>query len=298
GGGTGIIPETFWQTMKENNGNLFLGKEGRVTRIVIENDEVKGVEVGSNQDFYEGDIVIANSDIKTTVLKLVGEKYFEKEYVEYIKNLKWGGQVCSLKIAIDIKVSNQKMLTYVPKMEDDEMKAFFTSSGDGVSEIDFSKIGVPSRTALLIVPISNHDPNLAPEGCQNIHTVSPTAFGSVTRWNKEDEKKWEKTCLDTLLTLYPEIDGHIVIQEFISNSILETRFGKEGAGTGTAQSIDQVGKKRPSMISPIKGLYFCSGDAGGWGIGTELPARAALELFEIFKKNNFSNDQILVSSKY
>ena len=66
----------------------------------------------------------------------------------------------------------------------------------------------------------------------------------------------------------------------------KARFGKEGAGTGTAQSMDQVGKKRPSMISPIKGLYFCSGDAGGWGIGTELPARAALQLFDILKKDN------------
>ncbi|NHI91280.1 MAG: hypothetical protein EAX96_02170 [Candidatus Lokiarchaeota archaeon] len=289
GGGTGIIPETYWQIMKENRGSLFLGKDGRVSKIIVEDNVVKGVEAGPDNQFFEGDMIIANSDIKTTVLKLIGEKYFDKDYVEYIKNLKWGGQVCSLKIAIDTIVTDQKMLTYVPKMEQEEMGAFFMGSGSdmNMSNIDYEAMGVPTKTALLVVPISNHDPALAPKGCQNIHTVSMTAFGKITRWSKEDEKKWEKTCLDSLLTLHPEIEDHIVIQEFIANSVLEARFGKEGAGTGTAQNIDQVGKKRPSMTSPIKGLYFCSGDAGGWGIGTELPARAVLELFDILKKNNF-----------
>ncbi len=173
--------------------------------------------------------------------------------------------------------------------------SFPAMSGKSLNNIDITELffrgkQIPPKTALMVVPISNHDPSLAPQGCQNIHTVTATALGSAIKWNAEEEKRWEKTCLDTLLTLYPEIENHIVIQDFIATSALEANFGKEGAGTGIAQSVDQVGKKRPSMISPIKGLYFCSGDAGGWGIGTELPARAAIELFEILKKSNFSNE--------
>ncbi len=290
GGGTGIIPETYCNVIRENRGKIFLGKEGRVKRVVVEDNEVKGIEAGSNNEFYEADMVIANSDIKTTVFKLVGEKYFTKEYLNYITNLKWGGQVCSIKLGIDTILTDQKMLTYVPKMEtNNELQAIMTTP-DKIAELDFGKLGVPEKTALLIVPLSNHDPGLAPEGCQNIHAVTPTAFGGMIKWTKADEKKWERTCINTFATLWPEIEDHIIIQDFISTSHLETRFGKEGAGTGIAQSIDQVGKKRPSMISPVKGLYYCSGDAGGWGIGTELPARSALELFDIFKKNNFSNN--------
>ena len=86
--------------------------------------------------------------------------------------------------------------------------------------------------------------------------------------------------------LWPDLEEHLVVKDFIATSQLEARFGKEGAGTGTAQSIDQVGKNRPSMVSPIEGLYYCSGDAGGWGIGTELPARSALELFDLLKKKD------------
>ncbi|NVM56249.1 MAG: NAD(P)/FAD-dependent oxidoreductase [Candidatus Helarchaeota archaeon] len=290
-GGTGAIPEAYCDIIVEKGGQIYTGKNGLVKRIIVEDNNVKGVEAGPDDKFFEADIVIANSDIKTTGFKLIGEKYFSKDYVNYIQRLKWGGQVCSIKIGVDIIVTDQKMLTYVPKMDRQDMQGIFTSP-DRIKDIDFTKLGVPKLTALLIVPISNHDPALAPDGCQNIHGVSPTAFGSMVKWSKADEKKWEQTCLNTLLTLWPEIEDHIVIQDFISTTLLNARFGKEGAGTGIAQSIDQVGNKRPSMISPIEGLYYCSGDAGGWGIGTELPARAALELFEIFKKKrilNFSN---------
>jgi hypothetical protein len=38
------------------------------------------------------------------------------------------------------------------------------------------------------------------------------------------------------------------------------------------------------VVSPLKGLYFASGEAGGHGIGTELAASSALELFEILRK--------------
>jgi len=293
GGGTGIIPETYCDVITENRGKVFSGPEGRVTKIVVEDNKVKGIEVGADKKFYESDMVIANSDIKTTVIKLVGEKHFTKEYVDYVKNLKWGGQVCSLKVCIDTVVTDQKMLTYVPKMTQEEMQGMTTNPTKDMNIDKMDLTEVPKKTALLIVPLNNHDPALAPKGCQNIHTVTATGVkGEAIRWSKEDEKKWEQTCWDTLLTLHPEIEDHLVIKEFIATSVLEARFGKEGAGTGTAQSMDQVGKKRPSMISPIKGLYFCSGDAGGWGIGTELPARSALQLYDIFKKNDFSNDKI------
>ena len=146
GGGTGIIPENYWASMEENGGKLFLGKDGRVTKIVIENNEVKGIEAGPDKVFYESDTVIANSDIKTTVLKLVGEKYFDKEYIDYIKGLKWGGQVCSLKVAIDTIVTDLKMLTYVPKMDQSEMRQLISTDMD-LKELDFKKMGVPAVLA-------------------------------------------------------------------------------------------------------------------------------------------------------
>ncbi len=283
-GGCGAIPETYCDVIRENNGKIIMGKEGKVKKIIIENNKVVGVEVGPNNEFYNADIVIANSDIKTTVLKLVGEKHFDKSYVERIKNLKWGGQVCSLKIGLDKKITDHKMLTYVPKMEGFE-NALKAIEGE-LENLDFTEMGVPEKSAQLIVPVSNHDPSLAPEeGFQNIHTVTPTAFGKMVKWSKKDEDKWRECCINSLASLWPEIEDHIIVSDFISTSHLEARFGKEGAGTGIAQSIDQVAERRPSQVSPIEGLYYSSGDAGGWGVGTELAAQSALELWDYFVKN-------------
>ena len=147
--------------------------------------------------------------------------------------------------------------------------------------------------SLLILPVSNHDPSLAPKGCQNLHLCTSTALGRMPKWSQEENQKWENVILKSLGQLLPDIEDHIVIKDFISATALAARFGKEGAGTGTAQSTKQVGRMRPPVVSPIKGLYYCSADAGGWGIGTELSARSALELFDLLKENDFDNDRIL-----
>lgn len=276
-GGTGAIPKAYCSIIEENGGKVY--SETGVNKIVIENNDVKGVEVGKDNKFYPADIVISNADIKTTTNELVGSKYLDKEYVDCVNALTWGGQVCSLKLGIDIEITHHKWLNYVPKMDPKMMKAV---SGAGLDDID--PVDVPEKSVLMIVPISNLDPALAPEGCQNLHCVTPT-FGG-TDLPMEDRvkiaKKWEQCCLNTLLDLWPEIEGHIMYQDFVSDVYLEKMFGKEGAGTGIGQEIGQVGKNRPKQKMSINNLYLSSADAGGWGVGTELAAKSALELYEKF----------------
>lgn len=278
-GGTGVIPTTYCKAIEENNGKVKL--ETKVNKIVIENDTAIGVEVGKDNKFVDSDIVISNADIKNTVLKLVGEKYFDKEYVERIKNLTWGGQVCSLKLGIDFHITDDKWLNYVPKMDASDMKVLDPGR---LVDGEITAKDVPKKVVLMIVPISNFDSSLAPSGCQNLHTVTPT-LGVVP--NMEERKKisksFEEACMNTLLDLWPEIEGHILWTDYVSDLFLETKLGKEGAGTGIGQIIGQVGKSRPSQVSPIKNLYYSSGDAGGWGVGTELAAKSALELFDMLK---------------
>ncbi len=281
-GGCQSIPNAYCQAVEENRGEV--KQNVTVNKIIVEDGVAKGVEVGPDNEYHEADVIIANSDIKTTILKLVGEKHFEKEYVERIKNLSWGGQVCSLKLGIDIHVTDDKWLNYVPKMDAKDVKSIDFSNVEGEKK-QLTIDDVPSKSVIMIVPISNLDPNLAPKGCQNLHCVTPTlGIGGTMEERRKMNKKWEETCLNTLLDLWPEIDGHILWTDFVSDVFLESKLGKEGAGTGIGQVIGQVGKKRPSSITPIKNLYLVGGDAGGWGVGTELAANSALELFEYFQE--------------
>jgi hypothetical protein len=45
----------------------------------------------------------------------------------------------------------------------------------------------------------------------------------------------------------------------------------------TGQTPDQVGKKRPSVQTPLRGLYLAGCNAGARGVGTELAAASAME---------------------
>jgi phytoene dehydrogenase-like protein len=298
-GGTGAIPEAFCETITENRGKVSVALEGRVKRIVVQDHEVKGIIAGPDERFYDANIVISNADIKTTALKLVGKEHLSEDYVRYIEGLQWGAQVCTLKLGLDAPLIDEKFLVYVPVVDSERMMQMYA---DAQAEDARERLmrhwrdgrkAIPDLVSLLILPVSNHDTSLAPEGRQNLHVCTSTALGKTPTWSQEENRLWEKAILRSLDQLLPGIEDHIVIKDFISATQLAARFGKEGAGTGTAQSTKQVGSMRPPVVSPVKGLYYCSADAGGWGIGTELAARSALELFHLLKENDFDNDRIL-----
>lgn len=66
---------------------------------------------------------------------------------------------------------------------------------------------------------------------------------------------------------------------------IEILGGKESSVVGISQSVGQVGVDRPSSVLPIEGLYLVGGDAGGWGIGTELAAQSAIDCAELILSN-------------
>ena len=42
---------------------------------------------------------------------------------------------------------------------------------------------------------------------------------------------------------------------------------------------------RPRVTLPIEGLYIVGGDAGGWGIGTEMAANSAIDCSKTILKD-------------
>ncbi len=88
-GGFGRLSETLGERCKEL-GVEFLMKT-RVEKINIKGTEVTGVSVKGGGDF-EAPIVVSDAVIQATVLKLAEEKYFDKSYVSWVKQLfqAWG----------------------------------------------------------------------------------------------------------------------------------------------------------------------------------------------------------------
>jgi len=264
-GGCVSIPLAYAQGIRNFGGDVRTGVS--VERIVVEEGRVQGVELEGGE-FVSSRMVISNAGIRETVNNLVGRNHFNSEYLEKIDGLKYSMSAITLKLALEKPITHYKIINALT-MEDPEEK--FSSIMEGK---------VPDTVDLFIPVPSNYDPSLAPEGKQLI--IAGTA---VPRENFErNREKWINNSMKTLEEIFPELSSNLMWWEATTPKDLEHLGGKEATVVGVAQTVDQVGDKRPSQVLPVEGLYVVGGDAGGWGIGTELAATSAIELSEIILK--------------
>ncbi len=91
---------------------------------------------------------------------------------------------------------------------------------------------------------------------------------------------------NTMQDLYPGIEDHIVWKIRTDTRYIADISGRwTGEVIGLAQNRHQVGKKRPSSVSPVQGLYYVGADAGGRGVGTEMAVDSALNLWRMLRND-------------
>ncbi|MFX1444982.1 MAG: phytoene desaturase family protein [Promethearchaeota archaeon] len=265
-GGCIAIPLAFTEGIKKDGGVVKINVSAE--KIVVKHEKVQGVELNNGQ-FVSSRIVISNAGIRETVNKLVGRDYFEKKFLEYIDNLKYSMSAVTFKMALKRPITEYKVISLF-NLEDHESKFRSILKGNVPNDVD------------LFIPVpSNYDSNLAPKGKQLIMAgtaVSPEDF-------EKHKEKWIKNSMKSLEMVFPELSENLLWMDITSPKDIDLLAGKEGTVVGIAQSVGQVGSHRPSSIVPIEGLYLVGGDAGGWGIGTELAAQSAIDCAEIILSN-------------
>lgn len=258
-GGCVAIPKAYQKIIEKNGGQVRLGSP--VEKIVIENNKVKGVMADGK--LIEADRVISNADIKATIEKLAGSEHFPSDYVKRIRQLTYSAYCVSLKVAVDKKLSNERMLLYTPNVGDEELMKIMDAFLQG-KEIDMVPGGMMNS-------ITNFDPALAPEGQQMIY------FGTSCK-KEQDWTLWGRLMMNALKEMMPEIEDHVLWTRIDTPGTVEHYAGEDGNVIGIGQTVDQIHERRPKHETPVEGLYLCSAEAGGHGIGTELAASSALEL--------------------
>jgi prolycopene isomerase len=84
--------------------------------------------------------------------------------------------------------------------------------------------------------------------------------------------------MNAMRRVVPGLDQHTVFVDTFDVAFIEKWIGKEfGPAVSTGQTPDQVGRKRPGVSTPIRGLYLAGCNAGARGVGTELAASSAIE---------------------
>ncbi|HUY00262.1 MAG TPA: NAD(P)/FAD-dependent oxidoreductase [Candidatus Deferrimicrobium sp.] len=258
-GGSIAIPTAFAQGILKYGGEV--RTNANVSKIIIENNRVVGVICNDKE--IRGKIIVSNAGIKRTVSELVGESYFEKEYVQFVKDLMPSYSAIAYKFALS-----------KPLIKEDFAFVQLTQTKFGPLADKGDEEKAPMAASYLMPIPSNMDPHLAPPGKQLI-IVGTAAPPFVKNW-----KRWTAIYYQDILSFYPELED---LAEFVDTTTpldIVKYIGKEGGPVeGTALTPSQSGKNRISSELPIEGLYVVGDTAGvdTHGVGTQLAADSALK---------------------
>jgi len=250
----------IWQDLAdactEHGGEVRLNTS--VSRVVIENREIKGVEIPSKSTIlpgvpYEAEMVETGCVISTlpvwSVLNVVPENDLPDWYagqISYLAQDKFRVAWLGLYMATDEPVH-----IYDPK----ELSTWLHDPVAGLPGFFFTQ--------------SNMDPSTAPEG-KHLHVmggVIPGVKGRDKEYVRETFGKFEQ--------------GMGIMYPALKNPIWKRRTLVFDPAFGVIQKPCLVGSFRPHWRAPnIEGLYFASETFKSRGIGVDRAARAALTCVE------------------
>lgn len=260
-GGCVSILSAYMRGLEQHGVDVEFGAP--VERIVIEDGKAVGVVV--NGEEFRADMIVSNAGIQETVADLVGAEHFDDAYVEYVENLEISFVSVIARFALDTVISPEiKMLSgfsSVPVKEyNDKLMAG----------------GVPEELNSFIVVPSSFDPSVAPEGKQLVMMTTAVPAGIKDEYCPAILE----ALIDVAESHFPGLREHAIFVEKVFPADAARIMGEDGAGIGIAQQAGQAGVDRPSIKTPIEGLYIVGAEAGGSGVGTELAANSAIEFFD------------------
>ena len=267
--GIGGFFEIMAETVEENGGMLLM--KSRVEKINVENNRATGITT-ANGTSYQSKLIISSAGIRQTALKLVGEEYFEPEYIAKLKTLENTLACVGYRF-----FTNAPVIDYV-------MKVFFPYGCiEPYHEFEqMAKGHKKPESNYICISTTSHYQGMAPEGKQCVYAVMSCAPDP-----KLDIKPYLDYITQRLKKIEPQIFDHIERTEIMSpaavpgvgnDSIMD---GQGGEAYGIALTVGQSGKNRPKAKSPVTGLYYVGNDVEGIGLGTHLAVDSGFKLYEM-----------------
>ncbi|MDA9137302.1 NAD(P)/FAD-dependent oxidoreductase [Pelagibacterales bacterium] len=248
-----------------------------VKRCIIENDQVKGIELDDGTSIH-ANTVISSADPKSTYLCLLGAEHLDTDFKRRIKHYRAKGRVSKLQLVLskipqftnlESKDLSQR-LVISPSIDYIE-ENFNYSKFENLSPEPILELSVPSVEDELLCHNGNHIMNVQ---------IQYAPFNVKGGW---ENKKAE--CINNVLTTLekyaPEIRSCILEQEFISPNDIEKNFNVSGGHWHHGEiQIDQLFMLRPipgaaQYKTPVSGLYMCGAGTHPGGGMTGIPGKNA-----------------------
>jgi phytoene dehydrogenase-like protein len=263
-GGYGTFFETLAATVQQNGSDCLFGC--RVSGVQVDDGAVTGVV--TQRGTFRAPVVVSNAGIAPTVFRLVGEEHFDKSYSNWVRDLVPSLGFCGYRYFLRKKVLQYPALGYFAHDS-------VTTSDDIVKSLD----GVLPERPYIWMQTNSFVPGMAPDGKQMIHTgitcpIDPTL----------DYTPWREKLEEMIARVIPELLDHVGWKETFGPEDVpalskEPVFpGHGGECIGLAQIVGQTGRYKPSIVAPIRGLYYTGTDAGGHGLGTSNAVYSGTEV--------------------
>jgi len=267
-GGSHRASNAFVKTVFENKGRV--RTSAQIKRIIIENNEAKGVELEDGTTYTAKKAVVSTIDPHQTFLKYVGEDNLETDFIDMIKNYHWEKwSLCNIHLAMaeppvfkaaesdpDI---NQALIYLLGYESLEDLLGHLDAIGEGE---------LPETAGFNCSFPSVHDPYQAPEGKASglISQMAPFDLnnGGSERWLNY---KFREETTEKLISMLAGYTLNITQDKVKWTAIttpadIQNKFAnmvKGGYKQGAYHPL-QMGYLRPNQDcsqnrTPIKGLY-------------------------------------------
>jgi phytoene dehydrogenase-like protein len=273
-GGSRAVPITYCRLAQQMGAQLHT--RAQVRRILTEDGRVRGVELRDGSR-VEADVVVSTSSVRTTALRLCDPGTLPHAYTARAGQIVGSQSAVQVKIALKRKVVDAGLLIgglgdHIDLVHAGE-HAFATTVRQNAEGL------VPDMKFFYCPVPTNFDPALAPPGHQLLTACMMAPTTDIER--QVPDRAWEEALLRTMRRVVPDLEDHVLFMDRTTVPWLEHWMGKEfGPAISTAQTPEQVGALRPSVVTPVRGLYLAGCRAGGRGVGAELAADSGMECAE------------------
>ncbi|MGH8518858.1 MAG: phytoene desaturase family protein, partial [Panacagrimonas sp.] len=190
-GGNYSVPVAYIEAIKTFGG--VVKTDTPVEKILVEDGAAVGVRTEGGEEF-RAPVIIGNADLKMTVLDLVGEQHFPKEYVERVKGLTYSCHGVMLRVLCSEKVTDKQVVIYIPDDKSPPCKVTDEMQEGKVPHLIGGCFGSPTE----------FDARLAPEGKQmitSLHACPPDI--------RENIDAWRESLMRSFYEVYPEAYGKV-----------------------------------------------------------------------------------------
>jgi prolycopene isomerase len=280
-GGASAIPLAFCDAVERYGGAV---RTRAPVAALVRNDTTGRWRVTlKNGDELDADAVVATTGLRDVVERLVGAHHFPDAYVQRVRSLKKSYVAVQAKVALPRRRERAGCIVG-GWARDPTVDPWNVTLDDYRKTFEDLDAGRVPRVVPVYCPIpTNFDPSLAPPGAQLLTACAVAPCTDVprpedTRPHARNDAAFVDGLIGALKALVPGAVEEALFVDTMSTEALAAWIGKAGGpAVSTGQTPSQVGRDRPSVRTPLPGLYVCGDGAGGRGIGTELACASAIE---------------------